>query len=159
MTHSPRHPMYNKQVVDLTNWFYERLKGETIEITREDHKRGIDTLSPEFNQLAKDAFDEWGNDRDYELSYNQLCIAFFGAAESADAIQFINDEDIPIEKNEVSREEYWEDTAHCDHCGYETLHGYYVSNHERDSSQNYRECRTCRWVLHDHGSSYEPPID
>jgi hypothetical protein len=72
---------YKQQIADLTDWFVERLPAlGPVVLTEGEHKVGVDSLSGDHAELAREAFDVWLSERRYELSYNQTCNAFFAAA-------------------------------------------------------------------------------
>lgn len=72
--------LYRQQIIDLTEWFTVRLRRMPfIRPTEAQKVRGIDALPQPYRDLAKEAFDLWLAERSYELSYNQMCIAFWSA--------------------------------------------------------------------------------
>jgi len=72
---------YHKQITDLTDWFSARLPNlGKVNLSRNEYKDGICRLTGNHDELQKQAFTEWLENRHYELSYNQMCIAFFSAA-------------------------------------------------------------------------------
>lgn len=74
-------PRYEKEVADLTEWFKAKLAElPEFKITQMEYNAGVDLTGPPYIKLAGEAFDEWLSKRNYELSYNQMCMAFFGAA-------------------------------------------------------------------------------
>lgn len=80
---------YNDRVLELTEWFEERLpEGGLITISQDEYEVGIDSFSPVgfHGKLRMQAFDHWLRERHYELSYNQMCIAFFQAARNLDLL-------------------------------------------------------------------------
>ena len=59
-----------------------------ISLTEAARRVGTDCL-PEGSQhraMVDEAFQEWLTSRDYELSYNQMCIAFFMAGETTERV-------------------------------------------------------------------------
>jgi hypothetical protein len=72
---------YREIIRELTAWFAEKLGSvEKVEMTEEQYLQGIDALPPHVRQLTDEAFKIWLNDKGCELSYNQMCRAFFEAA-------------------------------------------------------------------------------
>lgn len=49
------------------------------------------------------------------------------------------------------------DTRYCHHCDTDTLQLVVDSNHERDSSGDWRECLTCHWWYSGFDGRYHPP--
>lgn len=49
------------------------------------------------------------------------------------------------------------DDCFCDRCAEYTSHHVYDDGHERDSSNNWRECLECGWVRYDLTEEYRPP--
>ena len=73
-------PVYVDHVDDLTAWFSKRLNLlSPVVYTREERDVGIDALPKHIRGLAKQAFDVWLKERNYELSYQQTCMAMFAA--------------------------------------------------------------------------------
>jgi hypothetical protein len=48
-------------------------------MTAIDYSRGTDSLTGEYAEMVKEAFNTWMSNG-YELSYNQICMAFFFVA-------------------------------------------------------------------------------
>lgn len=72
---------YQKEVSDLVDWYAARLPAcGPLSLTQDEYKRGTDALTGNHATLARAAFVEWLAMRNYELSYNQCCSAFFEAA-------------------------------------------------------------------------------
>jgi len=71
---------YADEVAALTAWFRPKLEGQTLRISAAQHHQGTDGLPEPFHGMVTEAFDEWLYNRNYELSYNQMCVAFYGAA-------------------------------------------------------------------------------
>jgi hypothetical protein len=73
---------YTTQVSDLTAWFAERLPAlPTLSLTWAQYTRGVDALPQgQHLHLVHEAMATWLKERNYELSYNQMCQAFFAAA-------------------------------------------------------------------------------
>lgn len=79
---------YAKQINDLRAWFGERLPAlPKISLTRDEWKAGTDSLKNYHADLVRGAFIEWLTMRKYELSYNQMCVAFFGAADDCGVLE------------------------------------------------------------------------
>jgi len=55
-------------------------------------------------------------------------------------------------------EEGYEDEAFCDHCGQDTRQRFHDSGHERDSSNDWRECLVCHWVKFGYADTFSPPL-
>jgi hypothetical protein len=82
--------LYNKQVTDLTAWFTVRLNDTPRRsISKSDYLMGVDSLPEQLSVIVKEAFDTWIRDRKYELSYNQMCNAFFQAAATTGKVQVV----------------------------------------------------------------------
>ena len=78
---------YAKQIDDLRVWFRERLPAHgQISLTKDQWKAGVDSLTGYHADLVRAAHIEWLTTRKYELSYNQTCVAFFGAADDCDLL-------------------------------------------------------------------------
>lgn len=45
----------------------------------------------------------------------------------------------------MTQKEYYEDERFCEHCNAYTMHRCCDSGHERDSSNDYKECLICHW--------------
>jgi len=74
---------YAKEVEDLRAWFMERLPVcGSISLTTDQYKAGCDSLAGLHHDLVRASSTEWLTKRRYELSYNQTCCAFFGAAKA-----------------------------------------------------------------------------
>lgn len=78
---------YRQVIQELTEWFAERLDGKTVTMTSLDVSRGCDALPEPFDAMPKDAFEEWKFNRSYEVSYSQMCTAFFRAAKRVGALE------------------------------------------------------------------------
>ncbi len=75
-------PMYHKQIADARDWFKIEMATLPVFVPSEaEYVNGIDRLNEPYAALTKRAFDEFLNNRNYELSYNQLSLAFFAAAD------------------------------------------------------------------------------
>jgi hypothetical protein len=75
---------YQDEVKALTEYFTARLPVcGPLTLTDAERSRGVDSLKGLHSDLVRDAFVEWLAIRNYELSYNQTCIAFFTALEEA----------------------------------------------------------------------------
>jgi len=75
--------LYILQVINLKQWFIERLPelGKfTVSYTQ--LQRGCDSLSEPWQSLVKEAHGTWLKEHNYELSYRQMCSAFFEAAKT-----------------------------------------------------------------------------
>jgi len=74
---------YGRQIDDLITWFGSRLGDhEPIRLSRHAYSMGVDALPADLKELVREASSVWEQERGYELSYNQVCIAFFEAAGS-----------------------------------------------------------------------------
>jgi hypothetical protein len=72
---------YIKQINDLREWFKNELKSfPVLEMSRASYRGGVDSLPENYRQLTNRAFNVWLDEKRYELSYNQMCQAFFRAA-------------------------------------------------------------------------------
>lgn len=98
---------YAKEVNDLREWLKQRLPAlGKIKLTEAQWKAGTDSLEdaelPYHRDLVRGAFIEWLTMRKYELSYSQMCCAFFGAAEECGVFESVNDEgelNLPLQSN------------------------------------------------------------
>jgi ribosomal protein L44E len=52
----------------------------------------------------------------------------------------------------------YEDERYCERCDKYTPHTCRDSEHERDSSYDYQQCRECGWWKTGFSNSYHPPI-
>lgn len=74
-------PLYEQQIVDLRVWFIQRLPAMgDFTMTQDEYKIGCDFLPDPWKALTTEAFNLWKSERGYELSYRQMCSAFFYAA-------------------------------------------------------------------------------
>ena len=72
--------MYQDKITELIKWFDARIKYmEPLEITQSEYSLGVDCLSGKYIELRVDAFSELLTNG-CELSYNQVCNAFFASA-------------------------------------------------------------------------------
>lgn len=72
---------YTKQINDLREWFKNEMKFfPVLEMSQAEYKGGTDNLPENYALLRDRAFNIWLNEKRYELSYNQMCVAFFRAA-------------------------------------------------------------------------------
>jgi hypothetical protein len=72
---------YQDEIVALTEWFTARLPPlGVIVLSQLDYNSGVDALTGAHGDLWKEASRVWLEDRKYDLSYNQMCVAFFSAA-------------------------------------------------------------------------------
>lgn len=84
---------YSKEVDDLREWFKERLaQMPRLILSRADYEAGVDKLMhPSHALLISHANVEWASNRRYELSYNQMCQAFFAAARDLEMLTVTDD--------------------------------------------------------------------
>ncbi len=54
--------------------------------------------------------------------------------------------------------EYYDDERFCDHCKKDTLHNCRDSTHERDSTDDYQECKDCGWWMTGYDRKYNAPF-
>lgn len=80
MSYSER---YTSEVEALTEYFKERLPvcGAVV-LTKDEYGAGTDSLTHPHKMLVGGAYVEWLAKHNYELSYNQGCVAFFAAAKA-----------------------------------------------------------------------------
>lgn len=73
---------YDDEISVLIEYFKKNLAThEPFSMTEEQFQSGCDGLESEsLKQMIHDTFELWLSDREYELSYNQMCIAFFTVA-------------------------------------------------------------------------------
>ena len=72
---------YSEEVDALRQFFTERLPElGSFTMSQSDYSAGVDKLGFPRDALIEIASAEWLASRNYELSYNQMCQAFFGAA-------------------------------------------------------------------------------
>jgi hypothetical protein len=67
-----------------------RLPDETLRIHELDRAKGVDALPEPWKQIAQDVFQYSLHELNYELSYNQLCIAFFRVIEDTERLEVIS---------------------------------------------------------------------
>lgn len=78
---------YSQEVTDLTKWFELRLpEAGPFTMSRDDYQAGVDNLPESHQWLVTKAMNKWLTDRSYELSYNQMCQAFFAAAKNLNLV-------------------------------------------------------------------------
>jgi hypothetical protein len=77
--------LYYQQITDLTNWLKVRLPA-LGPFSPTPHQRiiGLDVFPEPFKKLQQEAFELWLSEREYELSYSQVCNAFFLALEDSE---------------------------------------------------------------------------
>lgn len=81
-------PEYYKHAKDLEQWFTDRLPAlGKFKITYTELQRGCDSLSEPWQSLVKEAFDYWLSECRWELSYRQMCCAFFAAAKTCGVME------------------------------------------------------------------------
>jgi hypothetical protein len=74
-------PQYEQEIINLRMWFIERLPAlGNFTMTQAEYKFGCDFLPEPWKSLTAEAYKLWLSDRNYELSYRQMCEAFFYAA-------------------------------------------------------------------------------
>jgi hypothetical protein len=72
---------YQDEIVALTEWFKARLPPlGAIVLSQSEYSSGVDALKGAHRELRKEASRVWNEQRKYDLSYNQMCVAFFAAA-------------------------------------------------------------------------------
>src|SRR4051812_48281528 len=72
---------YDTETQQLTGWFRNRLAlVDPFMMTEENYQAGTDKLPGDLKVLIKAASDHWSDHRKYQLSYQQMHKAFFGAA-------------------------------------------------------------------------------
>lgn len=82
-------PLYDQQIIDLRGWFLDRLPPlGKFTLTSDELRMGCDALGEPWQSLTKEAFGLWKKERSYELSYRQMCSAFFWAASKCDLIVY-----------------------------------------------------------------------
>lgn len=86
---------YVKEINDLREWFKQRLPAlGKIKLTEAQWEAGTDSLEdaelPYHRDLVRYAFIERLTMRKYDLSYNQICVAFFGAAEECSLLEIVS---------------------------------------------------------------------
>lgn len=71
---------YEEAILWLRPWFVGRLPSKgPLRISRNEYREGVDRLPQSHKPLVAEAMQVW-LDRGYELSYQQMNVAFFGAA-------------------------------------------------------------------------------
>lgn len=60
---------------------------------------------------------------------------------------------------EDDSDRWYDDEWDCGNCGHYTMHKCKDSQHERDSSGDYRECTVCGWYVCGMSGKYSPPTD
>ncbi len=85
-------PRYEQEITDLSAWFETAMDGlPSITMTEAQYSRGTDALPEgEYCHLVAKAFSLWLNDRNYELSYNQICNAFFTVGTKTEKVKIIS---------------------------------------------------------------------
>lgn len=59
----------------------------------------------------------------------------------------------------MSKEEKYEDERYCGNCEEYTLQICHDSGHERDSSNDWQECKKCGWTKSGWSDTWHPPIE
>lgn len=73
---------YYQEIADLQKYFEAQITAfPPVSITEEQRRGGIDALPEVYRILNSFAFNKWLIERNYELSYNQVCNAMFAALE------------------------------------------------------------------------------
>ncbi len=81
-------PKYHQQTEELRDWFKAKLAARPeVVLTKSEYSAGTDSLKEPHAPLTKQAFDEWLDQRNYELSYSQMCNGFFAAARELGKLQ------------------------------------------------------------------------
>lgn len=71
---------YTQEIEALKEWFKENLSSfPALDLTQDEFKAGTDSLKDGYAAIVSYAFWKWLYERNYELSYNQGCNAFFQA--------------------------------------------------------------------------------
>lgn len=71
---------YGYQIDELAEWFTDKVAPwKHVEISKEQRNSGVDSVPDILRAIVEEASREWGAVRKYELSYNQMCVAFFAA--------------------------------------------------------------------------------
>jgi hypothetical protein len=79
---------YACELDSLTLWFRAALSCvPKFVITRQQYAYGVDSLPSYLKDVCNNAFHVWLTHRNYEISYNQMCIAFFSAAKHNDKMR------------------------------------------------------------------------
>lgn len=74
--------LYEQVIQETTAEFKKVLVGrEPIVLSEAQYSAGVDALPKDLEKLAQEVSQRVGDKMDYELSYNQLCKAFFTAAQ------------------------------------------------------------------------------
>lgn len=78
-------PEYNNVVSQLTEHFKRLMVADDfswkVRVTRAEYARGVDCLGEPFTSIVKEASRFWLREHNYEVSYTQICRAFFMAAD------------------------------------------------------------------------------
>jgi hypothetical protein len=83
-----RSERYTSEVSALADWLAERLPAlGPLRVTSAEFLVGTDSLADPHAALCDEAFRHWLDIRKYELSYNQMCNAFFAAARDAGVLE------------------------------------------------------------------------
>ncbi len=79
---------YTQQEYDLQDYFLYQCTDRLI-LSTEDFSRGTDCLTDYYREVVDKAFYKWLNERNYELSYSQICRAFFGALDKKGLLKVV----------------------------------------------------------------------
>lgn len=79
---------YGEEIDCLKEWFFARLaaRSEPLTITNDQRRIGIDAMPDDIKAMANEAFNERLAEG-YELSHNQMCVAFFAAVDQAQTVE------------------------------------------------------------------------
>lgn len=81
---------YDDEVKQLTGWFRNRLRSmDILEMAEADYSKGTATLEGAYKELMTAAVLYWQKERSYELSYQQVNVAFFNAANQVGRLKLI----------------------------------------------------------------------
>jgi hypothetical protein len=79
---------YKQEVADLSQWFLDKMAPlPPLKVSQAQVNIGTDMLKGQWKTLVKTAFDSWLNEREYELSYNQMNVAFWWAAKECGKLE------------------------------------------------------------------------
>lgn len=73
---------YNQQIRDLAFYFLGRMVTmPELQVTPEQRQTGADSLGGEWKTVVNETFSFWLNEREYDLSYSQMNLAFWWAVD------------------------------------------------------------------------------
>lgn len=84
MTDKSMTQAYTQAIQDASNFFSERIRGlPPLTLSEDGYAMGTDSLGGEYKNAVSECYTYMVYHHHYELSYNQICQAFFRAVTGA----------------------------------------------------------------------------